>query len=220
MILTEYYTRIRALLVDASSLVWASAQIDEAIRQALAEYQAVVPFTNETIITCPADGREIALNEVTGLLTVSQVWWPYTLTGSEVWPPNRVKGYSVWWDDGRPVLFIDSDDGDQPQLDDSVRLWYTKAHTIQNLDSASTTTPRADHESALVIGAAGYAAIMRFVDRTEGFQEGREQIQTLEQWGFNRLRDFRRHLSIFRAASKAGRGDPFGSGWKVDKWDK
>ncbi len=129
-------------------------------------YNLHLPLELETVLILPGDGREIALNTLTGLSKVTNVWWPYDST-TEVWPPNRVRGFRVYWDDARPVLFLDRFDGDQPQTDDELRIWYTGMQTIQDLDSATTTTIPDEHYSLLCTGAAGHAAMSRAVDLIE-----------------------------------------------------
>jgi len=109
--------RVEQLLVDTANAIYPAALIDEAIRLALDQYNLVNPLGTETIITLPGDGREIALEALSGLLYVVEVWWPYDSSAAcETWPPNKVQGFRLWWDDARPVLFLDIPDGAQPQL--------------------------------------------------------------------------------------------------------
>ena len=106
------------------------------------------------MITLPGDGREIALSDLTGLTEVTQVWWPYDFdAASETWPPNKVKGWRLWWDDAQVVLFLDIIDGSQPQTDEEVRIWYVIPHTIQDVDSADSTTIQDAHITKIVEGA-------------------------------------------------------------------
>ena len=218
--LAQLEARVAARLTDAANAVFALATLDEAIRTALHDYGAVSPNTSETVITLPGDGREIALNGVTGLLDVSEVWWPYDSDASEeTWPPNRVRGFRLWWDNGSPVLFLDIAEGGQPQLDDELRLWYTKLHTVQNLDSESITTVRADHETGLVTGAAGYAALSETIDQVGQVHIDPEETKTLQAWGAARLGEFNAWLETLRAQN-ARSGKPWGdTGWSLDKWD-
>jgi hypothetical protein len=220
--LAQFRVRIAARLVDASNVVWSTTTIDEALLTALADYTRVLPNASETVITLPGAGREIALNNVTGLLEVSEVWWPFKSTGAEVWPPNRVRGHRLWWEDGQPVLFLDLDDGGtgQPQLNDELRLWYTKMQTIASLDSAIITTVRLDHESGLVTGAAGYASISETIDQVGQVKIDPGETTTLQTWGKARLDEFNAWLDDVRAQS-ARSGRPWSDqSWKLDKWDR
>ena len=121
--LSQLEARVAARLGDPTNTIYSLATLDEALRSALAEYNAVLPLTAETVIRLPADGREIALSGVSGLLGVSAVWWPYATTGGEAWPPPEAPGFRVWWDDAQPVLILTSRTGGQPQAGDELRLW-------------------------------------------------------------------------------------------------
>lgn len=219
--LAQLQARVAARLVDAANSVFSTATLDEALRSALSDYTAAAPLTAETVITLPGAGREIALNNVTGLSGVTDVWWPYDTAAAvadEVWPPNRVRGFRVWWDDAQPVLFLESFEGAQPQPDDELRLWYTRPHTIQNLDSAAVTTLPAHHESALVTGAAGYAALSENVDQIGALHLDPTESAELRRWGSARLAEFQHFLATVRAAAPAP-GPAFAAGWRMDRYE-
>jgi hypothetical protein len=211
--------RVEQLLLDTANLIYPAALIDEALRLALDQYNLVNPLGAETVITLPAAGREIALDSLTGLLYVTEVWWPYDSTASaETWPPNQVQGFRLWWDDARPVLFLDIPDGPQPQLDDELRLWYAKRQTIADLDSAAITSLRADHESLIVLGAAGHAAMSRAADLVEISGTDLYQVGVLATWGKVKLREFAQELGRLQRHA-ARQGPSWGCGWILDKWD-
>lgn len=211
--------RIEVMLQDTGNAIWDSGVIDEGIRQALDQYDLVNPKHMEEVITLPGDGREIALSGVTGLLSVLDVWWPYDTTGAEEWPPNRVRGWRLWWDDNQAVLFLEIKDSSQPKADDDLRLWYAKRQTIKDLDSADTTTLRGDHESIIVLGAAGHAAMSRTVDLIEVVGTDLYQVGILGTWGQRKLREFQSELKKLQRA-QARRGPSWLSGWSLDKWDE
>jgi hypothetical protein len=130
-----------------------------------------------------------------------------------------VRGFRVYWDDARPVLVLDIKAGDQPQTDDELRIWYSARNTVQDLDSASITTVRGDHESLLVLGAAGHAAMARAIDLTETTGIDLYAVGLVATWGRARLREFNAELlKIQRASSR--RGPAWGAGWQLDKWDE
>ena len=211
--------RVEALLMDTANAIWDTGTIDEALRQSLDEYNAVFPLTMETVIVLPGDGREIAINSLSGLIEVLEVWWPYDSdASSETWPPNKVRGFRLWWDDAQPVLFLDILGGGQPQQDDEMRIWYAKRRTIQDLDSAAVTTVMADHESSLVKGAAAHCALSRTVDLIEVAGADLYAIGLLGTWGRAKEREWYTFLESLRKKS-AGRGVPWGEGWRLDKWD-
>lgn len=218
--LAQFRTRIAARLVDASNAVWTTATLDEALLVALHQYSAAYPNTTETVITLPGAGREVALDSLTGLLDVYEVWWPYDSDAAdETWPPERVPGFRLWWDLGSPVLFLDIAEGAQPQANEEMRVWYTVIHVIQNLDGGTYTSVRADHESQLVTGAAGYAALSETIDQVGAVHIDPDETKTLQTWGKERLAEYNAWLETLRAQS-ARSGKPWpDKGWKLDKWD-
>lgn len=220
--LAQYEARVSALLMDTANTIWPTATLDECLRLALHEYSDASPLQFETVITLPGDSREIALAALTGLEMVSDVWWPYdSAATTETWPPNRVRGWRLYWDDLQPVLYLETEDDAQPQLNDELRLWYSKIRTIQNLDSASITTVQAEHESWLVLGAAGHAAFARATDLAETAGVSAVSTPNLAALGSRWLKEFRRDLDSLRGAAVVGGpgGPAFGAGWRMDRWD-
>lgn len=212
--------RIELMLQDTGNAIWDTDTIDEALKQALDQYNGVNPLHMETVITLPGDGREIALSGITGLLDVLDVWWPYDSDAAiETWPPNRVRGWRVWWDDAQPLLFLEIEHSSQPQTDDEVRIWYTKRQTIQDLDSADFTTLRGDHESLIVLGAAGHAAMSRTVDLVEVAGTDLYQVSILGTWGQRKIREYQAALRQLER-HHARRGRSWSVGWALDKWDE
>jgi hypothetical protein len=217
--LAELRDRVEVMLQDTGNAIWDTDVIDEGLRLALDQYNLVNPLNMETVITLPGDGREIALSGVTGLLYVLNVWWPYDSDAAvETWPPNRVRGWRLWWDDNQAVLFLEIIEGSQPQTDEELRLWYAKRQTIENLDSGSTTTLRGDHESLIVLGAAGHAAMSRTVDLVETAGTDLYQVGILGTWGQRKIREFQAELKNIKRA-QTSRGPSWLSGWSLDKWD-
>ena len=218
--LAEIRDRVEEMLMDTGNAIWATGTIDEGIHQALDQYNGVNPLTMETVITLPGDGREIALSGVSGLVGVLDVWWPYVSGASqETWPPNKVRGYRLWWDDNQPVLFLEIEPGGQPQSGEEVRLWYSKQQTIQGIDSASTTTLPGDHESVIILGAAGHAAMSRTADLIETANTDLYQVGLLGTWGQRKIREFMGRLKVIRQAG-ARSGPAWRTGWALDKWDE
>ena len=71
-----------------------------------------------------------------------------------------------------------------------VSLYNAAAVTLSGLDGAVTTTVAAGVEGGLLVGAAGYAATARSVDRAETFELGGEAAVMLA-WGTARLEEWR-----------------------------
>lgn len=218
--LAQLIDRVQAALLDDGT-TFTDAVCTEGLRSALHEYSQANPHHKETVITCPAAGREIALDSLASLLAVTAVWWPHDSSATaEAWPPNRVTRFSVYWDDSRPVLLMDSDNGSQPQAADEIRVWYTTPHTIQDLDEAAATTPPLPDESLLVLGACGFALLSRSADMAEDATSGAVATPNYAATGFRYLRQFRNELHQKRHDAILSRGTPWTSGWMIDRWDQ
>lgn len=219
--LAQFRVRIAQALADTGNTNYSTGLLDESLRTALHEYSQAYPLTQDTVITLPGDGREIDLDEVTGLLNVTQVWWPYDSDSEavETWPPNQITGFRLTWSDARPVLFLSSAGQAQPKTDDELRLWYTTLHTVQNLDSGEITSVSADHESNLVQGAAALAALSRALDRAEEFNLDPKTPITLLDWGNARRKEFLAWLDTLRTRSSRSAPPWANKGWSMDKWD-
>jgi len=216
--LSTLRARVQQCLSDVSATAYTTGALDEAIRQALAEYSEVFPRQVDTVLTLPAAGREIALDSLADLVDVVAVYWPYDST-TDAWPPNLVQGFALTWDDGQPLLVLTSDQGLQPLAGDELRLWYTTPQHLDGLDDAAGTTLLATHEAWLVIGAAGYAALQRAGDVASTYTQSPKLQANLEAWAQARLAQFRARLAAFSNAA-ASRGQPFGPGWKLDEFDR
>lgn len=214
--LTDLDTVVAAMLQDSSYHAFTATEIDAGIRLALAAYSQVQPYETETVITLTAAGREIALSslaDLTGITGVLDVWWPFSST-TEIWPPNKVTGFRSWLDAGMLTLHLNTRYASQPQVGDKVRLWWTKANTINTLDSASATTLTAEGKAIVALGAAGYASVSGALDRAEVLDR-----ETLRKWGDARLKEFQDKLEIIRSKTVRSSGEPWGAGWMMDKWD-
>jgi hypothetical protein len=211
--------RVEQSLLDVTNTIFTLGLIDEAINQALDDYNRSNPLAKETVLVLPGDGREIAIDSLTGLAKVTEVWWPYDSDATtENWPPNRVTGFRVYWDDARPVLFLDVLDGAQPQQNDELRLWYTAGQTIYGLNSAAATTIPPEHESMIVVGASGVAAMARALDLLETAGTDLYAIGLLATWGRAKQREFAAFLKGLKEMGSRS-GPSWGAGWALDKWD-
>lgn len=217
--LTTLRARVAARLVDAGNAVFSTATLDEALRTALAEYSAAWPATADAVLTLPGAGREIALDALEALSAVLDVWWPYdSSAAAEAWPPARAAGWRLAWDDARPLLVLSALEGAPPQAGDELRLWYTRAHTVQDLDGAAVTSVPPAHTSGLVTGAAGYAATSQHINQAGSVRLDAHESGDLSAWAAARLAAFRAWLSTL-AGGPAPAGEPFGAGWPLDKWE-
>jgi DNA-binding protein len=200
--LTTLRDRVELMLADTGNAIWSTDDIDEAIRQALHEYSKTRPLRVDGTITLSADGREIDVSSLTGLLGVFELWCPYTAADPE-YPENR-RSFAFWPDTGEVYVTDDY----EPQSGDVMRVFYTKLQTLNGLDSASSTTVPLDDETLVAIGAAGYAATSRAVDFAEQVTLDRLTSQQVRAWGLAKLQEFRSGLkAVARRMAIEGKSD-------------
>ncbi len=128
--LTTLRDRIETTLQDATNQRWAAGDIDEAIENALEQWSRREPHIDEATVTLGADGREIDISGVTGLMRVEKVWFPYDST-DPAYPANWVQ-FEVW---PGPILYID--EPTEPDSGQKARIWYSKMQAIQGLNAAA-----------------------------------------------------------------------------------
>ena len=176
--------RVEARLQDATNARWSTDDLDEAIRTALEQYSKYKPTHALGTIALSSDGREIDISSLTGCLQVEDVWWDYD-SSDPSYPPNY-RQFEVWPGD---LLYID--DREEPESGDTVRVWYTKMHTIEDLDSATATTLPADDEGTIVTGACHFAAQMRSVELAEDLYAHNDVVSDLRKYADEQGRNFR-----------------------------
>jgi hypothetical protein len=180
--------------------------IDEALRWALGRYTEVRPQRDITSVTLTADGREVDISGITDYVDVERVWWNYD-SSDPAYPPDW-RDFELWPGD---ILYVV--DGSEPQTGDVVRVYYTKKHALNGLDSASATSIRRDDETLLVTGACGFAAQERVQD-----EASRYIPRKLREWADARLREFRRGLERI-ARREASRASGIAVSPALDRWD-
>jgi hypothetical protein len=216
--LVQLRDRTEQVLADTGNSIWSTTWIDEGLRQALAEYNLVLPYraidTLDLTGILNDSGYEIDLSgwsEVGGCYDIERVWLPYE-EDDEI---PTVRSFEFWRE--MQTLYIKG--GASPDETDTARLFYTAAHTISGLDSATSTTVRVEHETLLVNGAAGHVAASRALDLTEQATISQISGQQVRAWGLSKLQEFRAGLrSVGRSSSARG------AAWvglpPLDRWDK
>lgn len=191
--LTTLTDRIETRLQDGSNERWDATDIAEAIEQALEQWSRHDPAEAETDITLAANGREIDISAVAGLVRVNRVWWPYDST-TPGYPPTWVQ-FQVW---PGSILYID--ETNQPQSGEKVRLYYSKMHTLNGLNAESATTLPAEDVGYFINGAAGFAAQMRAVEISEELGVDRDVVKRLNDWAEENLKNFRYGMKLRQPA--------------------
>src|SRR5262245_39769675 len=205
--------RLRDDLIDRNNEIWTTDVLDEAIRKALDEYNTINPRKVIGAVTLGATGREVSISALTGLISVSRVWLPYTASSPEH-PPNW-RHFEHWFEEQK--LYFP--DGDEPQSGEVLRLFYLAQQSLAYLDGATSTTFPATDETLLLTGCAGYAATSRAVDLIEQVTRDRLTTQQVRAWGLGKLQEFRAALKTVQRQA-ALRSSPFVAAAKLDRWDK
>jgi hypothetical protein len=205
--------RVEALLTDGSNLEWTTAELDQAIRLGLYELSTVLPVRAVATKDAVDDTWEYDLTAIAGVVAVTEVWYPYLSTDDSYKQAHPVK-FRMLTD---VILLLDIEDSPDNAYD--LRIFYDKVQTVNTLDSATATTLDDAEKAALVLGAAGYAAIGKARDVTNEVTIGAEVPTVLEKWGKARLKEFEERIVALAAVANAGEDSVVGWG-PVDKWDE
>lgn len=181
--------RVELVLQDSGNVKWAEGDIDEAITQAMEQYSRYKPNHAIGTVTLGADGREVSISTLTGLIRVEKVWWDYD-SSSPGHPPNW-RHFKTW-----PGSIIYIDDPYEPQDNDVIRIWYTKEQTINGLESASATTFAKDDDAFLIAGAAAFAARFRAIELSETLNIDRDVVKRITEWAEIMMEEFNEGLKI------------------------
>jgi hypothetical protein len=210
--LTDIRDRVEALLTDSGNADWSTSELDDALRLALYELSSVLPVRAVTTVDAVAQTWEYDLSSITGLVSVVEVWYPYLSTDEAYKRPHPVK-FRMLTD---AVLLLEG--GDEPDAAYDLRIFYDKAQTVNTLDGATATTLSDAEKAALVIGAAGYAAVGKARDVTNEVTIGADVPAGLQKWGEARLKDFQARIEGLVAVANAGEDSRIGW-YPADKWD-
>lgn len=203
--------QVEQVLNDTTNAVFATGEIDAAIRRALADLTAYAPARAIASLTLSAAGREISLSSYTTLISVERVWWEYTSTDPE-YPPEW-RDFEQW---AGPILWVN--DGEEPQSGDVVRIFYTAAHTLNGLDSATTTTLPDDQAALVVTGAAGYAAQSHALSIADNINVDGWTAQRFTDYADTQLKTFRAGLQQL-ARRHAAHASGIAPAPALDRWD-
>ena len=182
--LTTLRDRVETVLQDSTNAKWATGDVDESIERAIEMYSRRNPDHALGTIALAADGREISLSTLTGLLQVEKVWWDYD-SGTPGYPPNW-RQFDVF--PGK-ILYID--DPIAPSNGDTVRVWYTKVQALNGLNSATATTIPGEDITYIIDGAAGLALQSRAVELSEGLNVDDKVVMRLENLAKALTKNFR-----------------------------
>ena len=196
-------------LDDAGNATWTTGEVDRSIKRALVEYSRVSPQRVVGSLLLAADGREISVSTLTGLTGVVRVWHPYTALNPE--DPPEWRRWELW---GTTLYILD---GAEPASGESVRVYYHKGHTIDDLDAATSTTVPVDDEEVIVLGAGAYAAMQKARGSVGAAGVSTETPEHWLRWAVARMDGFATALSgvRWRELRRIDKRVPLhGGGWR------
>jgi len=152
--LTELIAQVELELKDTGNARWSDDELTAHIRRALRAYNRVDPLRLVAVLPTSVGEREYSLAGLTGLMEVTDLWYPWD-EDKPTYPPPRPQ----WSMIGDGVLYLEVEAPPAGDGTDDLRLFYTAPHAIQGLDGASATTLDAQGEELVVLGATAYAAM-------------------------------------------------------------
>ena len=206
--LSSYRSRVLAALGDPAGSRYSSAQVDDALRRALAEYSQASPALFETTLSVESPGRMQPVSGLLGLQFFTRVAWPDPEIPIYTWYALQVAG----------VPYIHFTTARIPQAGESIRLMYAAKHTLSELDGAESGTVPEAHASLLAAGAAAFAAVARSSGVTEQMTSRASNAGQLLLWGQENLKTWRsalRELALQKSGPLAA-----ASRWRLDRWDR
>jgi len=172
---------------DAANERWANAILDRHIERVKREISVVLPRPQKNTLTTTASSRDLSITTLTDLVDVQAVEWP---TGE--WPP-AYKQWSLW--DTTLTLLVEN----APSGVENVNVFWGKVHTV---DGTTSTLP-VYAEEALLLGAAGYAALEWASFATNRANvEGDAAFAHYRTWGQDLLRLYEKQLREYGERSR------------------
>jgi len=212
--LAAYRTRLTNSLADTASK-YSNDILDEAIRKVLNEYTRAFPLAAQSEITITAANRTQTLAACTNLISVMLLVHPYDSTLANPYIYEREDFILTWAATGPQVFFSGNP---IPQVGEKILVQYAAKQTLKDLDSATATTVRDDHEDLLIVGAAGQAAMMRASGLNEQWGSRPSDYSHLMLWGKEQYNRFLEFLTEIRTEQPL---DIFpDTYWPLDDWDK
>ncbi len=206
--LTQLVDNIAADLKDTGNVAWSADELKRAVRWALHELSWAAPRRGTATIIARESTREYSLAAagVTGLLFITEVWYPYD-EEDPAYPPQSVPWRLL--DDDTLWLDVASVTGGE-----TIRLFCAQPQTVSGLDGAAATTLSTEQEELVCLGAAGYAALQRAQESIGRVNVSQQAPRLWREWGEQRLRQFRGRLAQLARREMQWRA-AWTEGWKA-----
>ena len=201
--------RVEALLDDAGNAEWTAAELEQALRLALADLSVALPVHCVTALHAADRTWEYSLSAVSGLVEVTEVWYPYLAADGTFKRAHPVRWRRI--DDA--TLLIEPPE--EPSAAYDLRLFFTRCQTVAGLDGAAVTTVREAEKALLVRGGAAFAALAKSRGLTNEVTIGAGVPQRLREWGLTMLQRFTAGLQALSVMASRG-DDTRVEGWSGD----
>ena len=196
--LTTMTDEVEALLSDTGNTYVSTGVIEDAIRWAMTRYDNVDPQVAVGTIDDVDDQVEYDIpSEWSGFLYALHVWWPYD-TSEDVPALTEASWFMI--DDDTIRLR-----GVEPEGDYQLRVQYAARHTLNGLDSATSTTLDERAEQLVITGAGGRALLSNVRAEIDAVNVGDSEVAEWRRWAEGRLDEFAAGLNEVRR-EKARRG--------------
>jgi len=187
--LTTLIGKVQNILGDASGTYFTTAIVTAAIRQALKEFNLVIPQYLAITITGVNDQYEYELSDQDSLASsIIDV----LRQGDNADELDVSLTYDDYWEDERLFFRLRA----PITTSDTLIVRYTKDQTINGLDSEVESTIQARHDQVIVDGGALYAITIRATARVETINLSQDQSD-----------NYREIAEQYRTAFKAGIAD-------------
>lgn len=209
--LSELITRVRGMLEDPLGLRFSDQLLEEGVRQALQEVNDHLPQVLETEINVNTSGRDQPLTGLSCPLYLIHIRYPVSAAPECQLEPEVQFSYRMQAETPM-VHFLGNA---IPQEGERMIICYAARHTLAGLDGAATSTLPEEALTALVIGAAGHACVLRVhtVSEAQGVRSG--EVNQLLQIAQLHLDRFEKNLNGLKVLQEFG----FPRGFALDKWD-
>jgi len=198
--ITDFRTKILALLDDPNQVKYTSNQVDQALREALSKYDQFLPVEKTYIMNGTGEQRITLPADFTALRIVHVELLKAKPTSKDAISFSAYKVDEQW--------MIETNDR-VVSVTESIVIQHSARNYIDGLDSAAGTSVALEDTDALALGAAGFAAVTRSHSRVEAINLAPDVSRQLQALGQKYLDEFYRH---FTSASKGF----VTANWKLD----
>ena len=205
--LTQLITKLQALLLGDST-TFSTATCTAAIRQAFKQLNFAVPMHAAELVDAVSEQYEYELPDLAAIQIVDVL-----LQGDDTYNDYNVSlKFDQYFEDDRPFFRLRV-----PQATGrTLIVRYTKAYTINGLDSATVSTLPAVHDVVLLDGAAWIACLVRAAGRVEAINMNQDVTANFEKMSQHFRQAFEAGL-IELGKRQAPRSEPVTHGWD-DSW--